>query len=105
LKNNSVRIGLNQTIIPMGAKQADISDPRQRQLAREGIRMRQENIRRQETAPQTGAASMYPGVEPGTAPAPARAGIEFGPGRANRFPEPGSPEYQMAIARMRQGKR
>jgi hypothetical protein len=105
LKNNSVRISLNQTIIPMGAKQVDISDPRQRQLAREGIRMRQENIRRQEAAPQTGAASMFPGVEPGTAPAPTRAGIEFGPGRANRFPEPGSPEYQMAIARMRQGKR
>jgi hypothetical protein len=105
LKNNSVRIGLNKIIYTMGAQQGNVSDPRQRQIAREGIRMRQDNIRRQEAAPQTGAASMYPGVEPGTASAPARSGIEFGPGRANRFPEPGSPEYQMAIARMRGGAR
>jgi hypothetical protein len=89
----------------MGAKQVDITDPQQRQLAREGIRMRQDSIRRQETAPQTGSAPMAPGTEPGNAFAGRRPGIEFGPGRANRFPEPGSPEYQMAIARMRRGKR
>ena len=89
----------------MGAQQGNVSDPRQRQIAREGIRMRQDNIRRQETAPQTGSAPMAPGTEPGNAFAGRRPGIEFGPGRANRFPEPGSPEYQMAIARMRQGKR
>lgn len=87
----------------MGAQQGGMSDPRQRQIAREGIRMRQENIRRQEAAPQTGAASMFPGVEPGTSAVTQRAGIDFGPGRANRFPEPGTPEYQMAIARMRGG--
>lgn len=30
-----------------------------------------------------------------------RSGIAFGPGRANRMPEPGSPEYQQLVARMR----
>lgn len=92
----------------MGAKQGNMVDPRQRQMAREGMRMRQENIRRQEAAPQTGAASMFPGVEPQSSEVGAmlpRGGIEFGPGRANRFPAPGSPEYQMAIARMRGGRR
>jgi len=88
----------------MGAQQGNMADPRQRQMAREGMRMRQENIRQQEAAPQTGEASMFPGVEPEptqAAPLPSRGGIAFGPGRANRFPEPGSPEYQMVIARMR----
>ena len=92
----------------MGAQQGNMADPRQRQMAREGMRMRQENIRRQEAAPQTGKASMFPGVEPQASQVgamPARGGIEFGPGRASRFPEPGSPEYQMAIARMRGGRR
>jgi hypothetical protein len=88
----------------MGAKQGNMVDPRQRQMAREGMRMRQESIRQRETAPQTGEASMFPGVGPSVTQVeamPSRGGIEFGPGRANRFPEPGSPEYQMAIARMR----
>lgn len=89
----------------MGAQQGGMSDPRQRQIAREGIRMRQESIRRQEAAPQTGAASMFPGVEPGSSAVTQRPGIDFGPGRANRFPEPGTPEYQMVIARMRGGAR
>jgi len=30
-----------------------------------------------------------------------RSGIAFGPGRASRMPEPGTPEYQQLIARMR----
>lgn len=30
-----------------------------------------------------------------------RSGIAFGPGRANRMPEPGTPEYEQLIARMR----
>lgn len=30
-----------------------------------------------------------------------RSGIAFGPGRANRMPEPGTPEYQQLVARMR----
>lgn len=91
----------------MGAQQGNMGDPRQRQIAREGMRMRQESIRQKEAAPQTGEASMFPGVEPGSssvAAMPPRGGIEFGPGRAGRFPEPGSPEYQMAIARMRGGR-
>jgi hypothetical protein len=29
------------------------------------------------------------------------SGIAFGPGRANRMPEPGTPEYQQLVARMR----
>lgn len=35
----------------------------------------------------------------------ARSGIMFGPGRANRMPEPGSPEYNQLIQRARQLKR
>jgi len=91
----------------MGAQQGKMMDPRQRQMAREGMRMRQENIRQREAAPQTGKAPMSPGMEPGAAQVgkmPSRGGIEFGPGRASRFPEPNSPEYQMAIARMRKGR-
>ena len=30
-----------------------------------------------------------------------RAGIAFGPGRANRMPDQGTPEYQQLVARMR----
>ncbi len=88
----------------MGAQQGNMADARQRQLAREGMRMRQERIRQREAAPQTGEAAMSPGVEPGpaqvgsTAP---RGGIEFAPGRANRFPSEGTPEYQMMVDRIR----
>ena len=83
-----------------------MADPRQRQLAREGMRMRQEGIRAREATPQTGEASMFPGVEPGAAPAGTqvpRGGIEFAPGRSRRFPEEGTPEYQMMVERMRRG--
>jgi hypothetical protein len=30
-----------------------------------------------------------------------RSGIDFGPGRANRFPEQGSPEYEQLLQRVR----
>jgi hypothetical protein len=92
----------------MGAQQGNMADARQRQMAREGMQMRQERIRQREAAPQTGEAAMAPGVEPGPSQVgamPPMGGIEFGPGRANRFPEPGSPEYQMAVNRMRSGRR
>lgn len=81
-----------------------MADARQRQIAREGIRMRQENIRQREAAPQTGEAAMAPNVEPGAAqvgtPVP-RGGIEFAPGRARRFPAEGTAEYQMMVDRIR----
>lgn len=90
----------------MGAQQGNMADARQRQIAREGIRMRQENIRQREAAPQTGEAAMAPNVEPGTAqvgtPVP-RGGIEFAPGRARRFPAEGTAEYQMMVDRIRRG--
>ena len=94
----------------MGAKTGDLSDPRQRQLAREGMRMRQESIRQRQQAPspQAGEASMFPGIEPTSAFAPGTeaapmvpTGIDFGPGRARRFPEQGTPDYQAMVERMR----
>lgn len=32
---------------------------------------------------------------------PVRSGIIFGPGRANRLPNPGTPEYKQLVERMR----
>jgi len=32
---------------------------------------------------------------------PMRSGIIFGPGRANRLPDPGTPEYKQLVERMR----
>jgi len=90
----------------MGAKKGSMADPRQRQMAREGMRMRQENIRQREAAPQTSEASMFSGVEraPTQADTPVpRGGIEFAPGRARRFPAEGTPEYRMMVERLRRG--
>ena len=133
----------------MGAQQGGMSDPRQRQIAREGIEMRRNRMRDQ--APQAGGtaeeqapvpkddsfekylayqqqketaaeARGFPGMgmdptrlqmqersaagmdqttplerqSPQFAP-----GITFGPGRANRMPDQGSPEYEQLAARMR----
>jgi len=93
----------------MGAQTGNMSDPRQRQLAREGIRMRQENIRQRGGGNQAGPAPMVPGLEPSPSGAAqqeqAAAGISFGPGRAMRMPDVNSPEYQMIVDRMRRGRR
>lgn len=32
---------------------------------------------------------------------PVRSGIIFGPGRATRLPDPGTPEYKQLVERMR----
>jgi hypothetical protein len=32
---------------------------------------------------------------------PVRSGIIFGPGRATRMPDPGTPEYKQLVERMR----
>ena len=109
----------------MGAQQGGSLDPRQRQLAREGVEMRRNNLRDQ--APQAGgsAEEQTPGF-PGMGMSPTRLqmqersaagmdqitplerqapqfapGITFGPGRANRMPDQGSPEYEQLVARMR----
>lgn len=67
----------------MGAQTGAATDPSERQMLR----------RRQEDAMnQTGRASMFPGVEPGSSGARkeasslmGREGIEFGPGRSRRY--------------------
>ena len=98
----------------MGSKPGDMADPRQRQMAREGMRMRQERIRqrKEQGAPnQAGAAPMVPGMRPGMAPPSSPvarqeqrgAGIAFGPGRAMRVPPADSPEYQQMLERFRRG--
>jgi len=93
----------------MGAQAGSMSDPRQRQLANEGIRMRQERIRQRGDGNQAGPAPMVPGLEPSPSGAAqqeqAAAGISFGPGRAMRMPDVNSPEYQMMVEKMRKGGR
>jgi len=66
----------------MGAQTGAATDPSERQM-----------LRRQEDAMnQTGSASMFPGIEPGSSGARkeasslmGREGIEFGPGRSRRY--------------------
>lgn len=68
-------------------------------------RMREGALRRQEMGsprPAFGmeaARQMAPTRPP--EPVPGRSGIIFGPGRASRLPEQGSPEYQQLIQRVR----
>jgi hypothetical protein len=94
----------------MGAKTDLSADPRQREMAREGMRMRQERIRqRQEEGKrnQAGEASFLPGIAPPSAPVARQeqrgAGIDFGPGRAMRVPPADSPEFQQILERFRRG--
>ena len=67
----------------MGAQTGAATDPAERQM----LRRRQED-----SMNQTGRASMFPGIEPGSsgarqeASAPmSREGIYFGPGRSRRY--------------------
>jgi hypothetical protein len=85
----------------------------QQQQAMEGQAMRRRALQQQEqsapiqeqgvapdmstSAPQ---ASMGRGPEMGRMPE-MRSGINFGPGRANRMPEQGSPEYEQLLQRVR----
>jgi len=67
----------------MGAQTGTATDPSERQVLR----------RRQEDAMnQTGRASMFPGIEPGSSGArqearslTGREGVDFGPGRSRRY--------------------
>ena len=100
----------------------------QRQQAMEGQSMRRRALQQQEqyaptqeqvtpletSAPQTEFGleatpqpSMGRGPRMGRDPE-MRSGINFGPGRANRIPEQGSPEYEQLLQRVRglgQGRR
>ena len=94
----------------MGAKTDLASDPRQRRMAQEGMRMRQERIRQrreQGEGNQAGEASFFPGMAPPSSPVARQeqrgAGIAFGPGRAMRVPPADSPEYQQMLERFRRG--
>lgn len=110
----------------MGAKTGNMSqmEAARRQQAMEGQAMRRRSIQQTqaspaqeqgvapEFAPQApmGRGSMMGGIgrgpEMGGMPGMGRgpeipSGINFGPGRANRTPEPGSPEYEQLLQRVR----
>ena len=94
----------------MGAQTDLASGPQQRQMAREGIRMRQERLRQrreQGQGNQAGEAPFVPGRVPpsafGAQQEQRGAGIAFGPGRAMRVPPADSPEYQQILERFRRG--
>ena len=87
----------------------------QRQQAMEGQAMRRRAMQQQEqyaptqeqvtlfetSAPQTGfglEATPQPSMGRGQE---MRSGINFGPGRADRLPEQGSPEYEQMLQRVR----
>jgi len=102
----------------MGAKTGNMSqmDAARRQQAMEGQAMRRRAIQQQaqvaptqeqgvapEFAPQVpmGRGSVMGGM-PGMGGRPGiPSGINFGPGRANRTPEQGSPEYEQLLQRVR----
>ena len=86
-----------------------------RQQVMEGLAMRRRAIQKQEqyaptqeqvtpfetSAPQRGfglEATPQPSMGSGLE---MRSGINFGPGRANRIPEQGSPEYEQLLQRVR----
>lgn len=96
-------------------------DAARRQQAMEGQAMRRRALEQQErsaagqgqvtpfetSAPRTGFGleatpqpSMGRGPRMGRGPE-MRSGIDFGPGRANRMPEQGSPEYEQILQRVR----
>jgi hypothetical protein len=96
-------------------------DAARRQQAMEGQAMRRRALQQQEqsaagqeqvtpfetSAPQPGFGleatpqpSMGRGPQMGRGPE-MRSGINFGPGRANRIPDQGSPEYEQLIQRVR----
>ena len=96
-------------------------DAARRQQAMEGQAMRRRALQQQEqsaagqeqvtpfemSAPQSGFGleatpqpSMGRGSQMGRDPE-MRSGINFGPGRANRIPDQGSPEYEQMIQRVR----
>ena len=79
-------------------------DAARRQQAMEGQAMRRRAMQQQAQA----APTQEQGVAPEFAPqAPMgrgpemRSGINFGPGRANRVPEQGSPEYEQLLQHVR----
>jgi hypothetical protein len=92
-------------------------DAARRQQTMEGQAMRRRAMEQQAQAaptPEQGVAPEFApqapmgrGPEMGRMPE-MRSGINFGPGRANRMPEQGSPEYEQLLQRVRglnQGRR
>ena len=90
-------------------------DAARRQQAMEGQAMRRRALQQQEqsaagqeqvTPFETSAPQSGFGLEATPQPSTGRAsevrsGINFGPGRANRIPEQGSPEYEQLLQRVR----
>jgi len=90
-------------------------DAARRQQAMEGQAMRRRALQQQEqsaagqeqvtpfetSAPQSGFG-LEATPQPSTGrDSEVRSGINFGPGRANRIPEQGSPEYEQLLQRVR----
>ena len=106
----------------MGANTGNRSqmDGARRQQAMEGQAMRRRAMEQQAQSAPTQEQGVAPEM---SAPAPQaptgrevsmsrmpemRSGINFGPGRANRIPDQGSPEYEQLLQRVRglnQGRR
>ena len=106
----------------MGANTGNLGnmDAARRQQAMEGQAMRRRAIEQQAQAAPTQEQGVAPEM---SAPAPQalmgrdvsmgrmpemRSGINFGPGRANRVPDQGSPEYEQLLQQVRglnQGQR
>lgn len=59
--------------------------------------MRQRALQRQE---MNAPGSQMPRERP-SQPSPGRSGIVFGPGRASRLPDQGTPEYDQLLQRVR----
>lgn len=77
--------------------------PGRREALYESFRQAQEDREGQSIAPGGAVergANIF-GQSFGGAGQGLRSGIVFGPGRSNRFPEPGTPEYQQLISRLR----
>jgi hypothetical protein len=106
----------------MGAGTGDLNKmgAAQRQQAMEGQEMRRRAIQQQEqftpmqeqgVAPEMAAPVSQPSMGRGSGMnrmPEMRSGIDFGPGRANRVPEQGTPEYEQLLQRVRglsQGQR
>ena len=95
-------------------------DGAQRQQAMEGQAMRRRAMEQQAQDAPTQEQGVAPEMSAPAPQAPSgrdvsmgrmpemRSGINFGPGRANRVPEQGSPEYEQLLQRVRglnQGRR
>jgi len=89
----------------MGANTGLASDPRQRQMAREGMQRQEDRMRQrkdQRMQMQEGLMRQRRQMQEDLM-RQRGAGIAFGPGRAMRVPPADSPEYQQMLERIRRG--